>query len=301
MGVLAGGVSEEREISLLSGKQVFSALGKMNIPASLIDLRSTNPQEIKAIIANEKIDVVFVALHGVFGEDGQIQRILEEAQVAYTGSGPEASCLTMNKFASKERFKAAGILVPFCVFAGDIPQSKKIEFPVVIKPNISGSSLGVSIVRKKEELTTAVKEALKFSDSALAEEYIEGRELTVGILKDRPLAVIEIVSGADFFDFKNKYTKGNSSFIAPARLKSGLYKQVQEVAYAAHTSLGCRDFSRVDMRLKDGRPYIFEVNSIPGLTQQSLLPLSALACGVSFAELICVILRGALARNKALR
>ncbi len=303
IGVVAGGVSEERDISLLSGQEVFSALRESKISASLIDLQRSDPKEIKSIIRREGIDLAFIALHGSFGEDGQIQRIFQDLCLTYTGSGPQASQLAMDKLASKERFESFGIPAPnFKLFTGPVARYNGIRLPVVVKPCSSGSSFGVSIVREGKNITKAFKEAFKFSSAVLAEEYIEGKEVSVGILEDKALAVVEIIPKTDFFNFKNKYTKGSCSYIAPAKLNPGTYRHIQQAALAAHNCLGCRGFSRVDIRLKNDLPYILEVNSIPGLTAQSLLPLSAAVCGIEFREMICIILESAFKReNRTLR
>lgn len=299
VGVLAGGVSEEREISLRSGKQVFSALNKENISACFIDLKSSDSEEIKLTLLESKIDIAFIALHGFFGEDGQIQTILEEISLAYTGSGPEASRLSMDKVASKEKFRSLGIKTPdYQVFSYRDIQKRKISYPAVVKPNFSGSSFGISIVKKPTLLAKALEVAFSFNDQVIVEDFIQGRELTVGILKDKPLAVVEIIPKKGFFDFNNKYNKGNSNFIVPAKLDSKLYNLVQNRALAAHQALGCRDFSRVDIRLSDRSPYVLEVNSIPGLTSESLLPLSALACGINFQKLAILLLESAYLRQK---
>lgn len=304
VGVLAGGASEEREISLLSGKQVFSSLRQGGVRAVLIDLKSSRQDQIKKIIKKEKIDLAFIALHGAFGEDGSLQRILEKISLAYTGSNPEASRLAMDKIASKKRFKQEGVPVAgFQIFSGEKNEGQSSNnfpscFPVVVKPNSSGSSFGVSIVKNKDNFWPAVKSAFNFSNTVIAEDYIEGPELTVGILNNKPLAVVEIIPKGEYFGFESKYTVGGSNFIVPAKLESRVYKRVQEVAQTAHKALGCRDFSRVDIKLKGKIPYVLEINSIPGFTSKSLLPLSALACGIDFGKMIQIIIGSVLARSR---
>ncbi len=299
VGVLAGGVSEEREISLRSGKQVFTTLVQKNIKTKFIEIKTSNPETIKKDIKKADIDVAFIALHGSFGEDGKIQKILEEISLVYTGSGPEASFLAMNKVAAKKKFRYNNIPTPsyFLFSAKDCNHKENISYPVVIKPSFSGSSLGVSIVNGSKDLKKALTEAFRFDKVAIAENYIEGNELTVGILNQNPLAVVEIVPKQGYFDFKNKYTKGKSKYLAPAKLEKKLYQKVQQVALAAHKALGCRDFSRVDIKLKGDTPYVLEVNSIPGLTEQSLLPLSASGSGISFYQLINAFLQKAITRG----
>ncbi|MCF7888288.1 MAG: D-alanine--D-alanine ligase [Candidatus Omnitrophica bacterium] len=298
VGVLAGGISEEKDISLLSARQVFQALKKKNIKAELIEIKTSSGNQIKKIIKSAQVDLAFVALHGLFGEDGKIQSMLEEIPITYTGSGPQASSLSMDKIAAKEIFKKEGVPTPFFRLATNKDHNyEDINYPVVVKPSHSGSSFGISIVNNKEKIKAALEKSFKFGESVIIENFIKGKELTVGVLGKRPLAVVEIVPKGKYFDFKNKYIKGNSVFIAPAKLSRKIYKKVQEVALAAHKALGCRDFSRVDIRLKGNVPYVLEVNSIPGLTEYSLLPLSAFACGISFDQLIISFLKTALLRK----
>lgn len=299
VGVLAGGVSEEREISLLSGEQVFKALNETGVNAKFLEIKTSNHQKIKNIIREAGIDVAFIALHGSFGEDGKVQAILEEISLAYTGSGPKASALAMDKIAAKEKFNQNKIPTPpHFLFSPKNFNYDKIQCPVVIKPCFSGSSFGVSIVNKNKNIKKSLSQAFKFSKLAMAEDYIEGKELTVGIVEEKPLAIVEIIPQEGHFDFKNKYIKGKSDFIVPAKLDKDLYWKIQQVALKAHKILGCRDFSRVDIKLKEDVPYVLEVNSIPGLTKQSLLPLSASASGLDFHQLIITFLRNAIARER---
>ena len=297
VGILEGGISEERNISLLSGEQVFDSLKKAKINSVRLDIYTDNEEEVKKIIQESRIDVAFVALHGRFGEDGEIQRILEELNIPYTGSDPYASFLAMNKIASKRIFLEKNIPTPPFYFL----ENKKrinIKFPVVVKPYFSGSSIGVSIVRREEELGKALEEAFRWSGKVIIEKYIEGRELTVGIFEEKALGVVEIKYNDDFFNFHTKYSEGKTQFFAPAQIEESIYKKVQMIALSAHKALGCRDFSRVDIRLdKNGNPFVLEVNSIPGLTSHSLLPLSAKCCGISFDELIKKMITLALGRK----
>lgn len=288
IGVLGGGVSTERDISIISSRQVYEDLFAKGLNIVFIDIVTKEKGKIKELIRNLNIDLAFIALHGEFGEDGQIQEILEELGIAYTGSEPRASALAMNKFDSKNLFKAKGIPTPdFVILAKgeDIPSG--LSYPLVVKPFSSGSSIGISIVEGKGSLRSALELGFLHSDSVILEDYIEGRELTVGILGDQSLAVVEIIPKKGYFDFEAKYSNGGSSFIAPAQIDDQVEKNIRAVALAAHSILGCRHFSRVDMRLsKEGLPFILEVNSIPGLTSHSLFPLSAKAWGINFNQLI---------------
>lgn len=296
VAVLAGGVSSERDISLQSGAQVFRALDSCGVEAVFVDVTSRDGAAIEAQLRLHAADVAFIALHGEFGEDGAIQDILESIDMPYSGSGPVASRLAMDKIASKEVFARERIPIAssFALARGQVAPTE-VRYPVVVKPYCAGSSIGVSIVRDVSSLRQAMDIAFRLQDKILIEQYIEGRELTVGIFKEEPLAVVEIVPRAGYFDFTAKYSDGLVDFIVPAKLEQSVYREVQKISVAAHRSLGCRHFSRVDIRLgPDMVPYVLEVNSIPGLTSHSLLPLSAAACGISFNELIMEMIRAAL-------
>ncbi|MFA5008650.1 MAG: D-alanine--D-alanine ligase [Candidatus Omnitrophota bacterium] len=291
VGVLGGGVSSERAISLLSANEAYKALRRNNIETVFIDIATPQKEKVKEIILLSNIDLAFIALHGEFGEDGKIQEILEELDIPYTGSGSRASYLAMDKIASKEIFiKKAVPTAGFVVYeSGCLAEDlfPKLKYPAVVKPFFSGSSVGVFIVRNKAELETALKKAIALQPKIIIEDYIEGREFTVGIFEDTPLSVVEIVLKNGYFDFTTKYSDGLATFVAPACLDKAVYKKIQDTALAAHRALGCRHFSRVDIRLGCGCiPYVLEVNSIPGLTTHSLLPLSAKCCGINFDELI---------------
>ncbi|MDD5584366.1 MAG: D-alanine--D-alanine ligase, partial [Candidatus Omnitrophica bacterium] len=272
VGVLGGGVSSEREISLQSARQAFATFRKNNIEAVFIDITTSKEEKVKEMINAAGIDVAFIALHGEFGEDGKIQAILERLKLAYTGSGPRSSLCAMDKIISKEIFLKKNIpTAPFIVCSKDEQRKPFIKkYPVVVKPSCAGSSIGISVVTKEEQLESALREAFSFQDRVLIESYIPGKELTVGVLEERPLGVIEIVPQEGYFDFKTKYSDGMARFLAPAPLKGSVYLRVQEVALRAHQALGCRHFSRVDIRLdEEDVPYVLEVNSIPGLTSHS--------------------------------
>jgi len=291
VGVLGGGISSEREISLLSATEAYKAFRQNNIDTVFIDITASQEEIVKQMISSSNIDLAFIALHGEFGEDGKIQEILEEMGIPYTGSGAAASYLAMDKIASKEIFITKKIpTAGFTIY--EQSQSldgldSNLKYPAVVKPFCAGSSVGVYIVRNKEELKNAVQKSILLQPKVIIEDYIEGREFTVGILENKPLAVVEILLKSGYFDFTTKYSDGLAQFIAPAKLDENIYKIIQETALAAHCALGCRHFSRVDIRLGcDNIPFVLEVNSIPGLTTHSLLPLSAKCCGIDFGELI---------------
>ena len=299
VGILEGGVSQEREISLQSAEQVARSLERQRINAVRIDINTRDEHTIKKHIKDTGIDVAFVALHGEFGEDGTIQAILESMHIPYTGSGPGASGRAMNKIAAKTTFVQEGIPTsPFSQIAKSKDSSHRetitanhvsspIHYPVVVKPNCNGSSLGISIVHNRSELAAALDEAFAFDEKLIIEDYIEGRELTVGILDDVPLGVVEIIPKDSYFDFTTKYSDGRVVFVSPAEIPHDIYQKVQYWALRAHQSLGCQHFSRVDIILNAKNiPFILEVNSIPGLTSHSLLPLSAQCQGIDFDCLI---------------
>lgn len=302
IGVLAGGPSSEREISLESGIAVFKALKEAGAAAVFLDIK--NERSIRTQIRNAGIDVAFVALHGRFGEDGTVQAILEDMNIPYTGSGPQASRLTLDKIASREIFVKNNIDVPRYKtlnkeFCNDIVLKtivEDIKFPLVVKPQFEGSSIGISIVRQYNELKEAVGTAFKYDDNIIIDKYIKGRELTVGILADEPLPVIEIIVNEVFYDFKAKYKSDNTQYITPAKINNEYYKIAQHIGKLAHKSLGCNFFSRVDMILdeKQKKFFVLEVNSIPGFTSHSLLPKAAAHAGIGFSQLCLKLVESAL-------
>lgn len=294
VGVLMGGASTEREISLKSGTAVFEALKERLPDVVAIDIQTENPKDNAALIKSQGIECAFIALHGRFGEDGQIQGILEELRIPYTGSGVNASRLAMDKIASRKIFQVHRLQVPkYKVLERSTHNSnrrvhKTIALPLVIKPATHGSSIGLSIVDYADDVEKAIGTAFSFDERVLVEEYIMGREVTVGILKDRPLPVIEIVPKKRFFDYEAKYQAGMTDYIVPAAIDDAMARAVQRAALQAHTLLGCDGCSRVDLIIRsDNTPFILEVNTIPGFTATSLLPKAARLVGIDFAEL-CV-------------
>lgn len=296
VAVLMGGVSTEREVSLCSGQAVASALeglGHYVLPIVV------NDEEVRELDVLE-IEVAFIALHGYFGEDGGIQGILEAKGITYTGSGVLASRTAMDKVATKEVFLRAGLPTPeFKVLGrgGPIMEIRGLldSMPLVVKPSKSGSSLGISIIKEVHELPQAMEVSSLYGDRIVLERYIQGRELTVGILGQEALPVIEIKPAREFYDYSAKYKDSQTQYIVDPVLPVGLSKEVQGLALKAHHALGCSDFSRVDMILSEGgKPYLLEVNTIPGFTQRSLLPKAAQAAGIGFGELCQQILELAL-------
>ena len=289
VGVLYGGISAEREISLKSGAAVGRALAEIGYPVELIDVA----ENALGTLTLERMDVAFIALHGTFGEDGGIQSVLEVLGVPYTGSGVNASRLAMDKVASKHCFRRAGLRVPAHVeFDAAWSQERKVAaaaplgLPVVVKPASQGSSVGVTLVESEDQLAGAIALALEFDERGLAEEFIGGPELTVGILGGRALPIIELRYKGPIFTWKIKYTKGEASHLVNPELPARLTEHIQDAALRAHRSLGCTGCSRVDFRLdRNNDPFVLEVNTIPGMTATSLLPDAAAAAGITFDQL----------------
>ena len=286
--VIKGGWSSERAISLKSGAAIEKALFHRGFKISSFDLKSRN--SIAGLFRN-KFDVAFISLHGKFGEDGTIQAILESYGIPYTGSGVLASALAMNKIFSKKIFQAEGIPTPDyeILHKFKIQNSKfkiTLPFPVVVKPSSEGSAIGVNIAENEEELKKAILLAFRYDSSILIEKYIGGREISVGILDERPLPVIELQPKGKFYDYQAKYKVGMCKHTIPALLPKDIYKKAQELALRSHRALGCRDYSRVDMRVEKKDVYVLEVNTIPGMSKLSLVPEAARAAGIDFGELV---------------
>ncbi|MCX5680585.1 MAG: D-alanine--D-alanine ligase [Candidatus Omnitrophica bacterium] len=291
VGILSGGPSNEREISLKSGRAVYEALIGEGCDAILLDVKN----DICDIITSSAVDMAFIALHGRFGEDGTVQRILEDMGVPYTGSGVEASRLALDKIATKDVFHRCGIPVPgYTVFEKGNSSAKSCHptgWPVVVKPQFEGSSIGLSIAGDESSLKIAVDKALGYGDKVLIEEYINGRELTVGILGEKALPVIEIITSQGVYDYEAKYKDPATRYLVPAPIDEKLAKLAGLLGEKSHMSLGCRSFSRVDMMLdKAGRIFVLEVNTIPGMTERSLLPKAAKAAGIDFGSLCIKLL-----------
>ncbi len=298
IGVLMGGASSEREISLKSGNAVYESLKNQALEVTAIDIQTDDWHQNQRIIQDLSLDIAFIALHGCFGEDGRIQALLEELNLCYTGSGPVASCLAMDKIASRRIFREQGLPVPnYVVFSAndDFRLLRQITAglnpPFVVKPDQQGSSIGLSIVNAHDRLQQAIEYAAGFNERVIIDEYISGREITVGILGDSALPVVEIMPKKRFYDYEAKYKAGKSNYLIPADLSAPVTARAQTAALNAHKLLGCSGFSRVDIRLSpDNIPFILEINSIPGLTETSLLPKAAEAAGIDFTQLCIRIL-----------
>ena len=300
--VLYGGISAEREVSLSSGIQVIAALREIGFDVDPVDVG----QDLGAVIAalTPKPDAVFNALHGRFGEDGAIQGVLDWLAIPYTHSGVRASALAMDKQAAKALFLSAGLPVApgRTVSIEALEAADPMPLPYVIKPLNEGSSVGVTVVRGGDNRRAEIARSWTFGPTALVEEYIPGRELTVGVLDDRALAVTEIraVAGT-FYDYESKYADGGSCHIIPATVHPDAYAQAMEVAVAAHRALGCRGATRCDFRYDDtagepGRLVLLEINTQPGLTPTSLLPEQAAHRGMTFPRLCAWMVENATCR-----
>lgn len=300
VAVLMGGTTGEREVSLRSGAAVARALQKLGFGVLEFDLRSP---DVGAVAASPA-DVAFIVIHGGFGEDGRLQKALELAGVPYTGSGPYASALAMDKLQSKATLAACDVPTPpFRTIRADSPPgvvlslADALGYPVVIKPRAEGSSLGVTFHKSPNKLMEGAAAALRFGRVALMERAIVGRELTVGILGGMPLPVVEIQTPRGLFDFAAKYADPDTRYVPNPDLPRAVTERAQETALKAHRAIEAGYLSRVDLRLDErGAPFVLEVNTVPGMTERSLLPMAAAAAGIEFPELCRFIVDAALAR-----
>jgi D-alanine-D-alanine ligase len=301
--VLYGGISAEREVSLSTGVQVIAALREAGFDVDPVDVG----QDLGAVIAalKPKPDAVFNALHGRFGEDGAIQGVLDWLGIPYTHSGVRASALAMDKQAAKALFLSAGLPVApgRMVSIAELEAADPLPLPYVVKPVNEGSSVGVTVVRCGDNRRAEIARSWTFGPTALVEEYIPGRELTVGVLDDQALAVTEIraVAGT-FYDYESKYADGGSNHIIPATVHPDTYTRAMNIAVAAHRALGCRGATRCDFRYDDtagepGRLVLLEINTQPGLTPTSLLPEQAAHRGMSFPKLCTWMVENAACRG----
>ena len=292
IGVLYGGWSREREVSVRSGKNVADALRKKGYDIVEIDVDRNLPFALK----EKGVEFAFIMLHGSPGEDGIIQGLLETMGIKYTGSGVKASACAIDKLTSKKIFLASGINTPrFLVPEGNLHSfvktiPRRLGFPVIVKPRFEGSSIGIKIVKSVDNLFSAIENTQKEFGAAIIEEFIEGIDITVGIVGDYALPVLELVPQNEFYDYEAKYTKGKTEFIIPARLNDTTTKIVKDLALKTYYALECADFGRVDMRIRGNEPYVFELNTIPGMTEISDLPAQAKAEGISYEDLVEKIL-----------
>ena len=296
IGVLYGGWSSEREISIGSGKCVMKSLKKQGFKIKGIDVNKKFMGKLKGI------DIAFIALHGKPGEDGLVQGILDFLDIPYTGSGVMGSAIGMDKVVSKYLFATKSIPTPEFYFEKNIDIDEiimKLDLPLIVKPRAEGSSVGIYIIKNRSELKKTITSIQRKFKGLLFEKYISGMMATCGILNETPLPVLEIApKKRKFYDYKSKYTEGMTEYIVPARIPKKQYKKIQEYALAAHRVIGAHGFSRVDFVLDENHnPYALEVNTIPGLLAGSNLPLEASAIGLSYDDLIFEILKTARTTN----
>ena len=294
VGVLLGGLSSEREVSLRTGEAVIQALRQRGHEVIPIYVDG----DVDVAVRQEQIDIAFIALHGRLGEDGCVQGLLELLGIPYTGSDVMASALAMHKAKAKELFRLHNLPTPayYTLSAGEDIASVHGDFgfPCVVKPIREGSSVGVSICSCLDDLAHGVERALRFDDEVLVERFISGKEISVAILDDRALGAVEIAPHDGFYDYANKYTRGATDYFVPPRISPERYRGVLAQGLRAHLALGCRGATRVDMIVSDsGNEFVLEVNTVPGLTPTSLLPKIADAAGISFGELCELMLAGA--------
>lgn len=292
VGVLMGGLSAERDISLKSGQAVAEALRARGWDVVEIDVGRDLPRRL----TEERVDVAWVALHGRFGEDGCVQGLLEVMGIPYTDSGVRASAVAMDKIATKRALRDMdGIVLARDGLARADQPLPDVPLPAITKPSVGGSTIGMTICRTPEELRRGVEAALRLHDEVLVEELVEGDEITVAVLDGRALPVVRIMPDSGFFDFEAKYTKGRTRYEVPAAISAEAARKAGEAAVAAARALGCRGLCRVDfiVRHADDQPVFLEVNTIPGMTATSLSPMAAAAVGIGFEELVERVLLGA--------
>jgi D-alanine-D-alanine ligase len=290
IAVLMGGPGSERDVSLATGRGVSKALRSLGANVTDVDVRDEKFE------LPEGTELAFLTIHGTFGEDGQLQRILEERGIAYTGEGAKESELAFNKIRSKEKFREHDVTTPGweVILVGQKP---RIPVPFVLKAPRQGSTVGVYIIKSEAEIAPALLDAAKYDKELLVEKFVQGRELTVGVLGEQALPIIEIIPKGGVYDFTNKYpflnpqAGGSAEHVCPAHIDAGMTREIQDLALRAHRSLGLKVYSRVDVLLPaEGVPTVLEVNTIPGMTEASLLPEAAAVAGISYVDLCARII-----------
>ena len=303
IGVLLGGTSSERDVSLRTGEAMFDALVERGYDVVKVFVDA----DIDRVLRQTPIDVAVIALHGAYGEDGCVQGLLELLRIPYTGSGVLASALAMDKLKAKELFRLYNIPTPpyYALERDRLDEVEEIHgsfgFPAFVKPRRSGSSVGAGIARDPGELRQRCEDAGRFDSSILVERYVAGREVHVGVLDGRALGAIEVVPGGGFYDYKSKYQAGQSEYHFPARLSPTRYKGVLNIAERAVRCLGVTGASRVDLLVTEGEnEYVLEVNTLPGMTRTSLLPKIAAGAGYDFGDLCeAIVARASLGGSEA--
>ena len=292
VGVLYGGTSAEREVSLSSGKGIMSALKENGHEVIGVDF---HPERLTEVMELD-VDIVFIGLHGKFGEDGRIQGLLDMLQIPYVGSGVLGSAVAMDKAKSKKVLKDSGVRLAKDLVLNKSDDYRAIDlpfgYPVVVKPNSEGSTIGLTIAQNEEELTTGIEEAFRFDQTVILEEFVSGTEVTVAVMGSKgdvkSLPVVEIVPKNAYYDYESKYAEGGSEHIVPARISPTYTELIQHQSVVAHELLGCETYSRVDyiVPLDGSEPVFLEVNTLPGMTPTSLFPDAARAIGYSYEQMI---------------
>lgn len=287
IGVLMGGLSAEREVSLKTGQAVLEALQKAGYLAIAVDVGHDIAERLK----KEKIEVAFVALHGRFGEDGRVQGLLEMLRIPYTGSGVMTSSVAIDKVMTKQLLLYHELPTPGYDFIrpGDSATSlleRCHHLPLIVKPSREGSTIGITIARSLEALQQGIEKAAQLDGTVLVEDFIDGDELTVSVLNGEALPIIQIVPKSGFYDYQAKYLSGDTDYLLPAPIDAISYRQVQQAAVKAYQVLGCRGAARVDFMFREREFYCIEVNTIPGMTETSLLPKAAKQAGIDFVKLV---------------
>lgn len=307
LALISGGTSSERQVSIDSGNQVYEGLDKEKYEITRYDPKT----DLKRLVADaSRIDAALIILHGPYGEDGTVQGLLDLLGVPYQGSGVLGSAIAMNKFASKQLYERSGLPVPpYLIVKRRDPVDpealiERLGLPLVFKPVAGGSSIGMSIVKSKNGVQEAMATAMRFDDTVLIEAYLEGIEITGGVIGNEhleALPLIEIIpdKAHDFFDYTAKYTAGVTQEICPARIDDALTEKAQTYAKLAHTALFCKGYSRTDMIVAKRGIYLLETNTIPGMTPTSLLPLAAKTAGINFSQLLDQLIQLSIRAHKS--
>ena len=294
IAVLMGGASSEREVSLSSGKAMFSASAALGYDAISVEFKDDILSHLDTL---KSVDIVLIALHGGIGENGRIQGMFESLGIRYTGSDALSSAICMDKHISKLLAEDVGIATPRWkrIRKGQSIYKNEFDYPFVVKPNSEGSTIGLTIVHNENDYDSAVEEAFKYDDEILIEEFISGKEITVSIVGEDVLPIIEIRPEHGLYDYECKYTKGMTEYICPAELNEDLTKRIKQTAFEVYKLLKCRHYGRVDLRLDNNNQHWFlELNTLPGMTDTSLVPKAAKATGISFEQLIGKIIKQSL-------
>ena len=288
VAVIYGGLSAERDVSIKTGEAVLKSCLENKYNASGIIINDKNDEVLDVL---KEFDIVFNALHGTFGEDGSVQSMLEDNGVLFTGSGSDASKTCMDKIKCKNILRNNNYSTPDWFELSNYNKISKLFFPCIVKPNAQGSTVGLSLVNKKSDLDKAVSKSLEFDKDILIEEYISGREITVGILDGEALPVVEIIPNHEIYDYKCKYTPGMTNYICPANLSEDLKNRIMLDSIKIFELLNCRGYGRVDYIIDNNNNYYFlEINTLPGMTNTSLLPIAAKNADIPFNKLVKIII-----------